>query len=188
MVLTPSNMMPLGTPAPDFSLPDTAGGRTLSRDDCRGAAGLLVVFMCNHCPYVQHIEEGLLAFGRDYRDRGDIGIVAISSNDAEAYPDDSPEEMGRHAREKDYPFPYLYDQSQDVARAYSAACTPDFFLFDASLHCVYRGRFDESRPKSDVPVDGSALRHAMDCVLAGKEVSGDQVSSMGCNIKWKTGA
>ncbi len=184
MALTPSNMMPLGTPAPDFSLPDTASGRTVRRDDCRGPAGLLVMFICNHCPYVLHIEEGLLALGHDYR-TSDIGIAAISANDAEAYPDDSPEQMGRRAKEKSYPFPYLYDASQNVARAYRAACTPDLFLFDASLHCVYRGRFDESSPGNDIPTDGSVLRRALDRVLEGREVTEDQVPSMGCNIKWK---
>ena len=187
MVLTPSNMMPLGAPAPDFTLPDTASGRTMTRDDCRGTAGLLLMFICNHCPYVQHIEEGLLALGRDYRASG-IGIAAISANDAQAYPDDSPQHMRQRAQEKIYPFPYLYDESQQVAQAYDAACTPDFFLFDASLRCVYRGCFDESRPGSDMPVSGSALRRALDCVLEGQEVTGDQTPSMGCNIKWKAQA
>jgi peroxiredoxin len=185
MALTPSSMMPLGTPAPDFLLPDTVSGRTLAFRDVQGESGTLVMFICNHCPFVIHIREGLAALGRDYQDSG-IGIVAISANDVETHPEDSPENMQRFARESGFVFPYLYDESQAVAQAYGAACTPDFFLFDGRAACVYRGCFDASRLGNDVPVTGDALRGAMQAVLAGDAVDQDQQPSMGCNIKWKS--
>ncbi len=184
MSLTPSKMIELGTPAPAFRLPDVVSGRQLSREDARGTAGLLVMFICNHCPFVQHIEAGLTALGRDYQGRG-IGIVAISSNDAEAYPEDHPERMRDRARQQHYPFPYLYDADQETAHAYGAVCTPDFFLFDAALQCVYRGQFDGARPKNGITVSGEDMRCAMDCLLDKRPIPGSQKPSMGCNIKWK---
>lgn len=185
MALTPSNMLPLGTPAPDFHLPDTQG-KIVNLDDFRNAKGLLVVFMCNHCPYVKHIRSALAQFARDYQPKG-LAIVGINSNDADKYPDDSPEKMITEAREAGYVFPYLYDATQAVAKAYQAACTPDFFLFDAEQKLVYRGQFDSSRPKNDIPVTGADLRAAVDALLAGRPISADQVPSIGCNIKWKPG-
>ena len=180
-----STMLSLGTPAPPFSLPEPLTGRSVSLEDYAGRA-LLVMFICNHCPYVQHVRPGLVQLGRDYHDT-DLGMVAISANDAEAYPDDAPDRLAREARTHGYPFPYLYDQSQQVARAYRAACTPDFFLFDAAHRLVYRGRFDESRPGSGVPVTGADLRRALDAVLAGREVPSEQLPSLGCSIKWRPG-
>jgi peroxiredoxin len=185
MVSVPSTMMPLGTRAPDFSLPDT-DGKTVSMDDFRDAPGLLVMFICNHCPYVKHLREALARFGREYGERG-LAIVAISSNDIEKYPQDSPEMMKKEKEEAGYPFPYLFDESQAVARAYRAACTPDFFLFDGDRRLAYRGQFDPSRPKNDVPVTGEDLRAAADAVLEGRPVPEEQTPSIGCNIKWKQG-
>jgi peroxiredoxin len=185
MVSVPSTMMPLGTRAPDFSLPDT-DGKTVSMDDFRDAPGLLVMFICNHCPYVKHLREALTRFGREYGERG-LAIVAISSNDIEKYPQDSPEMMKKEKEEAGYPFPYLFDESQAVARAYRAACTPDFFLFDGDRRLAYRGQFDPSRPKNDVPVTGEDLRAAADAVLEGRPVPEEQTPSIGCNIKWKQG-
>jgi peroxiredoxin len=185
MAETPSQMIPLGTPAPDFALPDTQG-RIVTRDSFAAARGLVVAFICNHCPFVKHIREGLARFGRDYADRG-LAIVAINSNDAERYPADAPERMAEEVKSAGYVFPYLYDESQAVARAYGAACTPDFFLFDAERRLVYRGQFDGSRPSNRVPVTGADLRAAADAVLAGRPVPADQRASIGCNIKWKPG-
>jgi len=185
MARTPSTMLPLGTEAPHFSLPDT-NGKPVSIHDFQGSNGLVVAFICNHCPFVKHIREGLAEFGRDYMKRG-LGVVAISSNDADRYPADSPEMMAREVEEAGYPFPYLYDESQEVAAAYRAACTPDFFLFDEEGTLVYRGQFDGSRPGNDVPVTGEDLRAAADAVLEGRPVSEDQTPSLGCNIKWKPG-
>lgn len=185
MALTPSTMLPLGTPAPDFSLPDT-DGKLIERDNFRGARGLLVVFICNHCPYVKHINEGLVAFAGEYMGKG-LGMVAISSNDAAKYPDDGPKKMAEYKAQLGYPFPYLYDENQVVAKAYHAACTPDFFLFGPDLKLVYRGQFDASRPGNSKPVTGSDLRAAADALLAGKPIRAEQVPSMGCNIKWKAG-
>ncbi len=176
-------MIPLGTPAPSFRLPDTEG-RTVSLEDARGAPALLVMFICNHCPYVQHVREELAALGRDYASRG-VATVAISSNDAAAYPQDGPQAMRREREEARYDFPYLYDESQEVARAYGAACTPDFFLFDADLRLAYRGQLDDSRPGNGVPVTGRDLRAALDAALDGRPVPGEQRPSLGCNIKWK---
>lgn len=180
MVLTPSTMPELGTSAPAFKLLDPKTGQWLTRDDVAGAKGLLVVFMCNHCPFVRHLEPGLLALGRDYKDSG-IGIVGINANDPVAYPADAPESMA----EKEYAFPYLFDETQAVAQAYSAACTPDFFLYDSELALVYRGQFDDSRPNSGLPVTGKDLRKAMDLLIAGEPISTAQRPSQGCNIKWR---
>ena len=184
MAATPSTMMPLGTRAPEFSLPDTISGKTLSLSELKGKNATLVIFICNHCPYVLHINEELVRIARKYQPNG-VSIIAISSNDVVNYPQDGPELMKEQAENVGYTFPYLYDESQDVARAYDAACTPDPFLFDAELKCVYRGQLDSSRPKNDIPVTGEDLRNALDAVLAGEPVPMDQVPSIGCNIKWK---
>lgn len=185
MALTESTMeLELGAEAPDFALPDVVTGKTIRRDDLRGQTGLLVMFICTHCPYVKHVEKGLAALGMDY-DGEPVSIVAISSNDAKAYPDDSPEGLKEQAERMGFRFPYLYDETQDVARAYHAACTPDLFLFDRDLKLVYRGQFDASRPGNGVPVTGEDLRAAVDAVLAGKPVTVEQKPSIGCNIKWK---
>ena len=184
MVMTPSTMLPLGTSAPDFSLPDT-DGKTVSLHDFEGAPALLVIFMCNHCPFVKHLRDGLAKLGRDYQ--GKAAIVAISSNDVAGYPDDSPQRMKEERRSAGYEFPYLYDASQEVAKAYHAACTPDFFLFDKARHLVYRGQFDDSRPSNGLPVTGRDVRAALDAVLAGQSVLTAQKPSIGCNIKWTPG-
>jgi peroxiredoxin len=184
MALTPSSMLPLGTRAPDFTLPDTAGGKPASLTALRGTRGTVVLFICNHCPYVKHVNAELVRLAHDYLPR-DVGFVAISSNDAKNYPEDGPDRMREAARALGYPFPYLYDESQAVARAYQAACTPDFFLFDAALKLVYRGQLDGARPGNGLPSDGRDLRAALDALLAGRPPAGDQKPSMGCNIKWK---
>ncbi len=184
MARTASAMLALGTMAPDFSLPDVVSGNTISRDQAAGERGLLVMFLCAHCPFVQHVNQQLGGLGRDYAGRG-LGIVAISSNDAATYPDDSPDGLRRQAVEYGFQFPYLFDESQNVARAYQAACTPDFFLFDADKKLAYRGQLDGSRPGNGVAVDGRDLRAAMDQVLAGKPVAAEQKPSIGCGIKWK---
>lgn len=186
MVKTASTMLPLGTTAPDFSLPNVDGS-TVSRSDFEGRNGLLVIFMCNHCPFVIHLREELAKFAQEYQEKG-LGIVGISSNDVATHPDDSPEKMVEEAKSAGYTFPYLYDETQDVAKAYHAACTPDFFLFDKDLALVYRGQFDDSRPGNDKPITGSDLRAACDAVLAGESVTDEQKPSIGCNIKWKDGA
>jgi peroxiredoxin len=186
MARTNSTMMPLGTLAPDFALPDTVSGKTVSRADFAKAPALLVMFLCNHCPYVKHVQAGLAALAKDLQARG-VGVVAISSNDVANYPDDSPEKMKEEAQRAGYTFPYLYDESQSVARAYRAACTPDFFLFDGAGKLVYRGQMDEARRANDLPVTGKSLRDAVDAVLSGKAVSPTQIPSLGCNIKWKPG-
>ena len=185
MAETPSTMVATGTSAPPFRLPDTAG-HWVSIDDYRGAPALLVAFICNHCPYVKHLRAKFAEVARDYQARG-VGVVAISSNDAESYPDDRPEKMAEEVELAGYTFPYLYDETQEVAKAYQAACTPDFFLFDGDRRLVYRGQFDDSRPNSGRPVTGSDLTAAVDAVLAGRPVSPDQRASVGCNIKWKRG-
>ncbi len=187
MARTPSTMLPLGTPAPPFSLPDARTGAMVSLDDSTGAAGLLVMFICNHCPFVQHVRGQLAELGRDYADRG-LAVVAINSNDASTHPEDGPAAMKREAASHGYVFPYLFDETQEVARAYQAACTPDFFLFDATRKLVYRGQLDGSRPGNGVPVTGTDLRAAIDAVLAGKPPSDDQKPSIGCNIKWRRGS
>jgi len=186
MALTESTMMlELGTAAPDFALTDVVSGKTVRRDDFRGQKALLVMFICTHCPYVKHVEKGLTALGVDY-DGKPMSIVAISSNDAVSFPDDNPAGLKRQAQAQGFRFPYLYDETQAIARAYHAACTPDFFLFDADFKLVYRGEFDRSRPGNGVPVTGEDLRAAIDAVLAGKPPLNDQRASIGCNIKWKT--
>jgi peroxiredoxin len=178
-------MLPLGTTAPDFKLPDT-NGQTVSLADFKDAPALLVIFMCNHCPYVIHIRAGLAQFARDYAPKR-VAIVGINANDVANYPDDSPARMRAEVKSAGYLFPYLYDETQAVAKAYRAACTPDIFLFDKSRKLVYRGQFDDSRPGNGVPVTGKDLRAALDAVLAGRPVSPNQKASMGCNIKWKSG-
>ena len=185
MVKTESTMQALDTRAPDFSLPDT-DGKTVCLSNFEGAPGLLVIFMCNHCPFVKHLREALAGFAREYRERG-LAIVAISANDVQMHPDDSPVAMAREKQEAGYVFPYLYDETQDVAKAYKAACTPDFFLFDADFRLAYRGQFDDSRPGNDEPVTGADLRAAADRVLAGEPVPEPHKPSIGCNIKWKPG-
>jgi peroxiredoxin len=185
MALTPSTMLPLGTPAPAFRLPDT-DGKLVSLDDFRDAPALLVGFICNHCPYVKHIRHELAKLAREYQQKG-VAVVGINSNDAVNYPDDRPEMMAREKAEVGYTFPYLYDETQAVARAYRAACTPDFYVFDKDRKLVYRGQFDGSRPGNQTPVTGKDLRAALDAVLAGRPVGDDQRPSMGCNIKWRRG-
>jgi len=181
-----SRMLDLGTPAPAFRLSNPSTGETVALEDFASSPALLVAFLCNHCPYVKHILDGFVAFAHEYHDRG-LAVVAISSNDVSQYPADSPAEMAKLARERGFGFPYLYDESQSVARAYDAACTPDLFLFDGSRHLAYRGQFDGSRPGRKQPVTGADLRAAADAVLAGKTVSGEQMPSVGCSIKWRSG-
>ena len=185
MVKTASMMLPLGSPAPDFCLPDL-DGKNVALADFRDARALLIVFMCNHCPFVKHVAEELARLSKEYQARG-VGVVGINANDADQYPEDSPQEMQREARERGYTFPYLYDLTQATAQAYRAACTPDFFLFDQDHKLVYRGRLDSSRPGSGTPVTGQDLRAALDLVLAGQPVPEEQYPSIGCNIKWKAG-
>ncbi|HJL56454.1 MAG TPA: thioredoxin family protein [Arenicellales bacterium] len=189
MVSTASTMQSLGAPAPTFALPNTnptAGEKMVSLSDYTSNSALLVAFICNHCPYVIHIREALVQFANDYAPRG-LAVVAISSNDADNYPDDSPAKMSEEAVRHGFPFPYLYDEDQSVAKAYRAACTPDFFLFDSEMHLAYRGQFDAGRPKSNEPVTGVDLRNAADAVLAGSAVAAEQIPSVGCSIKWKAG-
>lgn len=182
MVKTASTMLPLGTQAPDFSLLNV-DSQTISLSDFEGKPALLVMFICNHCPFVKHIAEELSALGREYQSRG-AAVVAISSNDSTKYPEDSPEQMVHEAESRGYVFPYLFDEDQAVAKAYKAACTPDFFLFDGDQNLVYRGQLDASRPGNDIPVTGSDLRAALDAVLSGQAVAQEQIPSIGCNIKW----
>ena len=183
MVLTPSNMMPLETRAPDFKLIDVSTDELVTLKEIQSDIGTVVMFICNHCPYVKYIQEMLLALARDYILKG-ISFVAINSNNPMAYPEDGPEEMKRLAKELGFPFPYLFDVTQKIARSYGAACTPDFFVFDGDLKCVYRGQFDESRPGNHHPITGKDLAEALDCLLTGQEVTPDQHPSIGCNIKW----
>ena len=184
MAATPSNMIPLGTIAPNFSLPDTVSGKTMSLEDLISQSATVIMFICNHCPYVIHIKNELVKIADDYIPEG-VSFAAISSNDVENYPEDSPQKMKELALELGFPFPYLYDETQEVAKAYDAACTPDFYIFDKDLKLVYRGQFDESRPGNNMPVTGKDVRKALDAVLSGNPVSDDQKPSMGCNIKWK---
>ncbi len=181
-----STMLELGTEAPDFSLPDVVTGEIYSKDGFRGNKGLLVIFMCNHCPYVKLIKEELVKYASDYMPEG-IGMVAISSNDVENYPDDNPAKMKEEAERYGYPFPYLYDEDQEAAKAYKAACTPDLFLFDENLKLYYRGQFDSARPSNDIEPTGEDLRNATDRLLADEPAPEEQIPSIGCNIKWKKG-
>jgi peroxiredoxin len=185
MVLTPSTMLPLGTTAPAFSLPD-AHGKNVSLADFSDKPALLVIFMCNHCPYVKHVAAGVAQLGKDYQARG-VAVVGISSNDVKKHPDDSPAKMAEEAKARGYTFPYLYDESQKVAQAYRAACTPDFYVFNSKQELVYRGQMDASRPDGGIPVTGQDLRAALDAVLAGKAPAAEQKPSIGCNIKWTQG-
>jgi len=181
-----STMLPLGTKAPDFALADVASGRTVTLQDFGDRQALLVMFICRHCPYVAHVRPAIAAFAREHDESG-LGIVAISANDPIAYPEDAPEGLAAEVVEAGYTFPYLFDETQEVAKAYTAACTPDFFLFDRDRRLVYRGQFDSSRPRNGVPVTGEDLRAAIDAVLAGRPVSEDQRPSVGCSIKWRPG-
>jgi len=185
MAKTQSTMLELSTIAPDFALPDTVDGSLYRLDELAGEQGTLIMFLCNHCPFVRHLLDGIVELARDYQDRG-IGIVAISSNDPTGYPQDRPERMGEMARTKGFSFPYLYDESQAVAQAYQAACTPDFYLFDGDRRLIYRGQFDDSRPGNAVPVTGRDLRRALDSLLSGAPVPSDQKPSIGCSIKWRS--
>lgn len=186
MTLTASTMLPIGTKAPDFHLPDVVSGETISLATFAGKKALLVMFICKHCPFVKHVQDELANLGKDYTNR-DVGIVAISSNDVNKYPDDAPEQLKAIAQELNFTFPLCYDESQETAKAYTAACTPDFFLFDPDQRLVYRGQLDDSRPSNGKPVTGKDLRAALDTVLAGQSVNSDQKPSVGCNIKWKPG-
>lgn len=186
MVKVPSTMVPLGTRAPAFELTEPATGKAVSRPDASDADALLVVFLSNHCPFVKHVADELAAFAREYGEKG-LTVIGINANDAEKYPDDSPEKMIEEVERRGYDFPYLFDATQEVARAYGAACTPDFFLFDGEQRLAYRGQFDASRPSLDTPVTGADLRAACDAVLAGRAPSADQTPSVGCNIKWRPG-
>lgn len=183
MARTPSNMRELGTPLPSFDLLDTVSGQNVSSASLAGRPAL-VIFICNHCPYVKHIREGLAELGRFCKERG-VGMVAISSNDAAAYPEDGPEAMAKEAQQAGYVFPYLFDETQQVARAFEAACTPDLYVYDAQGKLAYRGQFDDSRPNSGVPVTGKDARAALEALLSGQSPSADQKPSIGCNIKWK---
>jgi peroxiredoxin len=185
MVMTASTMLPLGTEAPGFALPDAAGN-LVSLSDFEEAKTLVVVFMCNHCPFVKHVIDGLVKLAKEYQSRG-VAFVGINANDVDEFPEDRPEKMAEFAREKGIAFPYLYDETQDVAKQYHAACTPDFFVFDENRRLVYRGQMDDSRPGSNVPVTGVDLRAALDAILAEEPVPEEQKPSMGCNIKWKAG-
>lgn len=184
MAATETIQIPLGYQAPDFALPDVVSNTTTTLNDIKGRKGTVVMFICNHCPYVVHVLSELIRIGKEYS-KMDIGFVAISSNDVINYPDDSPDKMKDLALEQHFPFPYLYDESQEVAKSYQAACTPDISVFDSALRCIYRGQLDGSRPKNEVPVTGSDLRNVLDCLLHGKPIPEKQIPSIGCNIKWK---
>ena len=177
-------MMPLGTKAPDFNLLDTVSGTNTSLSELKSDIATVIMFICNHCPFVKHIREKLITLANDYIPKG-ISFIAISSNDASEYPEDAPDKMKDVAQEFGYPFPYLYDESQETAKAYDAACTPDFYIFDNDLRCVYRGQFDASRPGNDVPVTGEDVKSALDAILSEKPITVRQRPSIGCNIKWK---
>lgn len=184
MANTPSTMLPLGTIAPNFELLDTTTEKRISLQELKGSKGTVIMFICNHCPFVKHLNAEITKTAIKYQHK-DISFIAISSNDAENYPQDAPQLMKLISVEQNYTFPYLYDESQEVAKAYEAACTPDFYLFDGNLKLVYRGQFDNSRPGNGIPVTGGDLKGAMDALLEGKEINADQKPSMGCNIKWK---
>jgi peroxiredoxin len=184
MSKTPSNMLPLGTLAPDFTLYDAVSGKILSLSDLKSSVATVIAFICNHCPFVQHVNVGLVELAKDYQ-KSKIQFIAISANDVEKYPEDSPEKMTETAKQLGYAFPYLFDETQTVAKAYQAACTPDFYIFDKNLLCVYRGQMDDSRPGNNIPVTGTDIRQALDNILANRPVSTEQKPSLGCNIKWK---
>ena len=184
MAQTPSTMVSLGSPAPDFTLPDTVSGRTVSLAELQSPKATVIMFICNHCPFVKHVQHELVRLAKDYQPKG-VSFIALSANDAAQYPDDSPQQMKWVATELGYPFPYLYDESQSTARAYDAACTPDFFVYDGALKLVYHGQLDDSRPGNDVPVSGKDLRAALDALLSGKPIDPAQKPSIGCSIKWK---
>ena len=184
MARTPSTMVALGTAAPDFDLPDTVSGKNFTLENVRGKAATVIMFICNHCPFVKHVNPELVKLANDYKQRG-IGFVAISANDVINHPDDSPELMAKVANQLKYPFPYLYDESQEVAKAYDAACTPDFFIYDKALRLVYRGQLDDSRPGNEIALTGKDIRNALDCILNEQPVPEQQRPSIGCNIKWK---
>lgn len=184
MTLTSSTMLPLGTKAPDFELLDTKSSKFLSLKELKSSKATVIMFICNHCPYVKHVQMELIHLANDYQTKG-ITFVAISANDAKNYPEDAPKKMAKLAKKLAYPFPYLYDETQSTAKNYQAACTPDFYIFDKDLLCVYRGQLDDSRPGNKIPVTAKSLRAALDNLLAGKSIDPNQTSSMGCNIKWK---
>lgn len=184
MAETPSNMLPLNTNAPDFKLLDTVSGKLITLDDLKSDKATVIMFICNHCPYVKHIQDKLVDVANEYQKKG-ISFVAISANNAEKYPQDGPEHMHMEAIQHHYPFPYLYDETQEVAKAYQAACTPDFYIFDSKLKCVYRGRFDSATPGNNEPVTGKDLTAALDAILENRTVNSKQHYSLGCNIKWK---
>ena len=184
MARTPSNMLPIGTKAPDFSLFDTVSGNRLNINELKGDVGTVIMFICNHCPFVIHVNSELVDIANAYAEKG-INFIAISSNDAVNYPQDSPEKMKLHAKQENYPFPYLYDETQNIAKAYDAACTPDLYVFDNNLELVYRGQLDNSMPGNGLPVTGKDLRYALDCLIEGKKNLETQKPSIGCNIKWK---
>jgi len=184
MARTPSTMVRLGTKAPDFTLPDTVSGKSLSLTNIEGETATMIMFICNHCPFVKHVNTELVRLADDYKNKG-IGFVAISSNDVINHPDDAPGLMTQVAKRLKYPFPYLYDESQETAKAYDAACTPDFFIYDKDLQLVYRGQLDDSRPGNEIPVTGKDIRRALDCIINDQPVPQEQRPSIGCNIKWK---
>ena len=184
MVLTPSAMIPLGTQAPDFTLPDAVSSKQMSLKELKSPIATVIMFICNHCPYVKHIQTELVSLTNEYSQKG-ISFIAINSNDTENYPDDSPEKMKETALEWNYCFPYLFDETQQVAKSFNATCTPDFYIFDANLKCVYRGQLDDSRPGNNIPLSGKDLRDALNALLKGQAISQNQKASVGCNIKWK---
>ena len=184
MARTPSTMVALGTKAPHFILPDTVSGKDLSIENIKGEIATVLMFICNHCPFVKHVNAELVRLANDYKSKG-IGFVAISSNDVVNHPEDAPGSMTQVAKQLKYPFPYLYDETQEIAKAYNAACTPDFFIYDKDLQIVYRGQLDDSRPGNEIPVTGKDIRHTLDCIINGQPVSQEQRPSIGCNIKWK---
>jgi len=184
MARTPSTMVRLGTKAPDFTLPDTVSGKSLSLTNIEGETATMIMFICNHCPFVKHVNTELVRLADDYKNKG-IGFVAISSNDVINHPDDAPGLMTQVAKRLKYPFPYLYDESQETAKAYDAACTPDFFIYDKDLQLFYRGQLDDSRPGNEIPVTGKDIRRALDCIINDQPVPQEQRPSIGCNIKWK---
>lgn len=184
MAETPSSMLPLGTAAPSFTLLDTVSDKMLSLDELKSSVGTVIMFICNHCPFVKHVNHELVRLSNDYQPKN-VSFIAISSNDVDNYPQDGPDKMKETAASEGYPFPYLFDESQQIAKDYQAACTPDFYIFDSELELVYRGQLDSSRPGNDLPVTGDDVRAALDALLSGNEVSDQQLPSIGCNIKWK---